>query len=524
MYVLCAISRNYCLPTRCDVGQVKSIDILPDEVLLSIFDFCAVKNSSRREEIERWWQTLVHVCRRWRTIVFASPHRLNLRLLYSPETPWGALDIWPPLSLIISDYCGLPKGLDNVIASLKHKCRVRQINLMAIDRRSWEKILAEMQEPFPWLTDLMLRSYRGGMPALPDSFLAGSAPRLRKLSLNRIPFPGLPKLLLSATQLVGLNLKNISQSAYISPETMVTALSALTSLESFHLIFQLPFSHPDLASRGRPPPTRSVLPVLRDLRFKGVNKGVSKYMEVFMAHIDTPRLGRLHITFSNRIVFNTSQLVQLICRTPRLKALKKACVFFHDDFAWINLSSPHQRLSVEILCSGLDRQLLSLVQVFTPSLPLSTLEDLYIYHYSYLEPDWKYGIEIMPWLELLHQFPGVKNLYLSKQPASCIALALQGLVGGRATQVMPSLKNIFLEGLQSSGPVQEGIVQFVAVRHATSPLISVTCWKSDEEDDDNDNDDDEFDSDEDDVVDGIDEDEDNDGGGDDGDDSDDGWY
>jgi hypothetical protein len=40
----------------------------------------------------------------------------------------------------------------------------------------------------------------------------------------------------------------------------------------------------------------------------------------------------------------------------------------------------------------------------------------------------------------------VKNLYISEHIGQCIVPALQELVGGRATEVLPALQNIFLEG------------------------------------------------------------------------------
>jgi hypothetical protein len=55
------------------------------------------------------------------------------------------------------------------------------------------------------------------MPVVPDSFSEGSAPRLRSLVLGRVPFPGLRKILLSATDLLYLALSNIPYSGHISP-------------------------------------------------------------------------------------------------------------------------------------------------------------------------------------------------------------------------------------------------------------------------------------------------------------------
>jgi hypothetical protein len=43
-----------------------------------------------------------------------------------------------------------------------------------------------------------------------------------------------------------------------------------------------------------------------------------------------------------------------------------------------------------------------------------------------------------------------------------IVAALQELVGARSMEVLPTLQNIFLEELQPSDPVQEGVGKFVA--------------------------------------------------------------
>ena len=75
----------------------------------------------------------------------------------------------------------------------------------------------------------------------------------------------------------------------------------------------------------------------------------------------------------------------------------------------------------------------------------------------------------------------MKDLYLSRQFAPRVAPALQEPVGDRMTEVLPALQNIFLEGLQSSGLVQEGIGQFVTARQVTNHPIAVTCWERNEE-------------------------------------------
>jgi hypothetical protein len=224
--------------------------------------------------------------------------------------------------------------VDDVIAVLERRDRVCQIDLMHISSSHLEKGSAAMQEPFPELTYLLLLSYDETVPVLPDSFLGGSAPRLQLLRLDRIPFPGLPKLLLSAAHLVDLNLENIPHSGYISPEAMLIALSKLTSLRSLRLEFQSPKSRPDHASRCPPPRTRSVLPVLNYFCFKGV----SEYLDNLVARIDAPQLNSLYITFFNQVVFDTPHFIQFISRTPALQNLEKARVAFEDGTANVNLS------------------------------------------------------------------------------------------------------------------------------------------------------------------------------------------
>jgi hypothetical protein len=336
-----------------------------------------------------------------------------------------------------------------------------------------EKLSGAMQVPFPELIDLELAGSYGEV-VLPDSFLGGSAPRLRILTLDSIPFPRLPRLLLSATHLVELTLWAIPHSGYFSPEAMGTALSILTSLESFWLGFQSPLSRPDRATRLPPPPTRSALSILTYLYFKGD----SEYLDDFVALIDAPRLDDLKISFFNDIVFYMPQLFKFICRTP-LKALEEGRVTFGGVTAVVKLkSASHGELSVDISCRELDWQVSSLEQVCTSCLPpVSTLEDLYIEEGSSSRAHWQDNIENAVWLELLHPFSAVKNLYLCKEFALRIVPALQESVGGRATEVLPSLQNIFLEGLQPSGPIQESIGKIVATRQTTSHPIVVSRWE-----------------------------------------------
>ena len=465
--------------------------MLPDDVLLETFDFYVDGDMDEDfESLEKpriqEWITLAHVCRRWRSVVFESPHRLNLRLFCTSETPVrDTLDIWPPLPLIIRSthrtFDDGPQSVDNIIAALQHNDRVYEITLSCFSTSQLKHVTdsAAMQKPFPEMTHLRLGVFdRGPVSILSNSFLGGTAPRLRSLDLDGVPFLGLPKLLLSTTHLVNLDLYDIPRSGYIPPDAMTTSLSALTSLEFLRLEFLYPRPRPALESRHLPLPplTRSILSRLTKIRFKGV----SEYLDEILSHIDTPRLNKLHITFFNQIIFDTPQLFQFISRRPTLRAPKKCHIEFTSRAIFVKFpsrTSDYGVLSVEIPCTVSEWQLSSLEQVCTSSLPaVSTLENLYIFEDQRHPLLWQSDVENTLWLELLHPFAAVKNLYLSKRFIPRIAPALQELVGGRTIEVLPTLENIFLGGLQSSGPLHEGIEKFVAARRPTSHPVAVSRW------------------------------------------------
>jgi hypothetical protein len=460
--------------TRCNLGQLIQIDILPDDVLLDIFDFCMDLQFEHLATRTNAWKSLVHVCRRWRCLVFASPRRLNLRLLCTPATPArDRLDVWPALPLVIFGDIASSSGTDNVIAALGQSNRVCQVYLWVLAGWQLEQVLAAMQVPFPELTHLQLTSYDETPWSIPDSFLDGSAPRLRNFYLTGIPFPGLPRLHLSALHLVKLDFSNIPHSGYISPEAIVALLSVLSSLEQLCLGFRSPQSRPDWESRRPPPPKRFLIPTLVYLQFRGV----TEYLEDLMTFIDTPQLGGMHISFFNQIDFDTPRLAQFINRTFKF-AKPDAHVRFDDYYARVVFQFESSTLDIEISCREPDWQLSSIEQVCNSSLhPLSTVEDLYIER-EYSQLVWKDDpIENTLWLQLLLPFTAVKNLYLSKNFSRGIAAALKELTGSRITEVLPSLQNIFAEGLEPLGPFQENIGQFVAARQLLSDHpITVSGW------------------------------------------------
>jgi hypothetical protein len=473
-----------------------SIDMLPDVALLEIFDFY-LGDEDLNPYLEQFvkreltaWHSLVHVCRKWRNVVFGSPLRLNLRLYCEPRrTPVRErMAVWPSFPIVVSNNCDKirdnEKWVDNIVAAFEHSNRICRLNLDNI--RSWqlENALAAMQQPFPALTHLSLRLKDDETaPILPDPLMGGSAPQLQSLVLSSILFPGLPNLLLSATQLVRLHLWVIPHSGYISPEKMVACLSVLTRLEDLSISFESPQSRPDRNSQRVPPPTRSLLPALNQLGFEGA----SEYLEDLLARIDAPLLYFLEITFFHQLIFDTPQLTEFISRcAPKFKKPDEAHLAFYSRRPEVALHSqgPHfERLIFGVSCNQSDWQLSFMTQMCSSSFPqglIPTVENLYIQEF-YLDfdpsPPWLNDIEGSQWLEVLQPFTAVKTLYVSEKLMPRIASALQELVGERATEVLPALQTLFLRDLSLSGPVQDAIDEFVAARQLAGHPVAVSRWR-----------------------------------------------
>ena len=461
-----------------------TIDALPDDVLLEIFELYLGKDvlDSFGDHNYDGWQTLVHVCRRWRCIVFASPRRLDLKLLCTEHRLVNSktLDIWPAFPIVIDAYDIQSKeGVAHIIAALGQRNRVCKIFYYNEQFQDFLlKELAAIDEPFPALTSLHLSSsHEQNMPVLPDSFLGGTAPRLRSLQLDGIPYPSIGKLLSSTTNLVWLSLWRIPHSGYISPETIVPILSMLLRLESLTLVFRHPRSRAHQTSRHPPPLNRVVFHNLTFLYFCGD----FEYLEDILSQIETPMLNQSCFSFFNRLVFDTPLLGHFIRRTGVFVTIRTARVKFNSlDVGVILLGQEemdnhdgesHKPLRLRISCQPLDWQISAVAQVLNSLLSsLPTFETLEI---AVDRGNWQGDIEVTQWQELLHPFTSVKEMTLVRENSvRLVAPALQELARERPTEVLPTLQELSLS-TEPSGPVKEAIEQFIATRRLCGRPVTV---------------------------------------------------
>ena len=414
-------------------------NVLSDDDLREIFYHCCHVNNVTWQCLwdTNWWKPLVHVCRRWRRIVFASPNYLNLQLLCDNTTPArDSLDVWPPLPIVLSHQRHYPDNEQDLIAALEHPDRIIKILFPAKSDFLLHHLSAFMQEPLPALTELELQGQH--QLVLPEAFLGGSAPCLRSCSLARIGFPGLPKLLASTSQLARLSLYTIPYSGYIPPDAMGSCLATLPNLDRLIINFDFSFSmsHHRFASPP-PPPARDILPSLTHFEFTGS----AEYLEVLVARFDVPCLYHFVVTFSEDLNFIPSQLVRFVSRSERIKELLRNDRGAElDPWSVLMTDELGGRLELQTSFSILSFRLGPLEQLCDNLSPfLSQVERLRIRGDPKRQFHSVADVDPRQWLNVLRPFSAVHYLSISKGMASFIIGALGGLDRDEHEGVLPEL-------------------------------------------------------------------------------------
>jgi len=418
------------------------------------------------------WHAVVHVCKRWRHLIFAWPHHLDLRLACrSASAVAKALEIWPALPISIrSELDG--ENDDDIITALEHRDRIAGINLSGLTKHQLERCATLMQEPFPLLRVLFLRcAENDASPIITGSFLGGSAPRLQDVKLWNIQVLTLPKLLMSASNLFVLVLRGITRAGYISPDSMASYLAMLTRLQSVAICFHYRMSFPQDHTNRCPPLTRAVLPALTTFVFEGA----SEYLEDLISRIDAPILHHFQVRFFNQPIFHIPQLPQFICRGESFKPFVEAHVNFCDHFFDIShISSDEFFFVMRFQRTGFDRQLSLLEQIYTQCSPL--LCHVSHFHLSREKGPLPIQQDSALWLGLLRPFNAVQTLFISGDELELdITRVLGELAAERAVEVLPMLHTVELMRFDPVRPlVTSSLKPFIDARQLSAHPVTLT--------------------------------------------------
>lgn len=429
------------------------------------------------------WQPLVHVCRRWRHLIFASPLGLDLRLVCTRGTPVQRMvDIWPTIPIIIFDQAERSSGLpiSNVIAALERHDRIFGIWLDNLTRSEMQLFSAATNNRFPGLTHLELGPNKGTTRALPLGFLGGFSPCLRIVRLNGVPFPALPHVLSSAKDLVELQLRNIPTEGYISPMAMVAGLSALVRLENISIEFRSEGDF-DLMSQFPHPRRHIILPALTHFSFRGP----TDYVEDFASRIQAPSLYGVKITLFNQTLSNIPQLTRFIKRTEKLMSLKQAGIAFSSKDAKLSLLSSERELYLvlRIVCNGLEQQVSSLAQVCSQLDSLvSRVELLDLEERRCRRQFWPERMDSRRWAELFQIFTTVNTLRMATEAGSFAWRALQGHAAKKSMDIFPALCDLYVDEGGDSLFFQE-VNHFLSEHKRSGHIVTVAVhiWERQKE-------------------------------------------
>jgi F-box associated protein len=482
--------------TRRKKSQRTTIEMLPEEILLKIFDLYRRQNDVDPFWGRLWkWHRLAHVCRKWRHVVTVSPRRLGLQILCMPG---GApiesiLDAWPSLPLSVSYTDPESSSLSkNIIVALHRPDRIYKINF-TLSSSLIGSVVPMIQEPFPELERIQIKVQDTTGPPLifRGSLLGGSAPRVRDIHLDgvAIPFPAIRQVLSSTNSLVKLCLRNIPHDVYFSPVDLVNVLSTLIQLESLTISFRSPASRPP-----QPPPPPSTMTgrpctTKRTTTFSSLMylyfDGAHEYLEEFISRIDLPHLQGITTSFFNQIIFEIPHFCQFISHikalvfpiwvyiTPTRKAVEVA--FDH----------PYRICTLKTLCLRLDWQLSFVTQLMTQLSPFirSNVPILIIGENFNLSPHMHSEVEDVDsaqWLELFQLFRNVNEVCIWER--ELVPEVVQALVTREeeeadenviAAGVLPELKELYVRGYSESPSVLKDVELFVEARRRAGRTIHV---------------------------------------------------
>jgi hypothetical protein len=326
-------------------NSVTSIDVLDDDSLINIFrlyrpdlldkeetnDVHILRGGEWRREC--WWYKLVHVCRRWRSLILATSSHLGLSLLCTHRTPVAdMLAHSPPLPLII-DYADkkrefTPLDEEGIKLALRHHSRVRRIRFAMVVPRL-QTLINAIDKEFPILGYLYIDplAYSDQGLILPETF---RAPNLRHLVLLNFALPVGSSLLANATGLVTFSLNCIPPSVSWHSADFLHRVSSMPDLQTLGISFYTAVSNHDLGEAVNAPNVmRVVLPNLRWLGFQGG----STYMEALLPHMSTPRLEKLQIYLFNELTISTQNLQQFISSAENLRFTSASLKFGRMGFA-----------------------------------------------------------------------------------------------------------------------------------------------------------------------------------------------
>ncbi|KAI0291273.1 hypothetical protein BC826DRAFT_1106028 [Russula brevipes] len=152
--------------------------------------------------------------------------------------------------------------------------------------------------------------------------------------------------------------------------------------------------------------------------------------------------------------FDVPHFSHFLGRASGLNALNfdAARVVLGHSSIKLKFHSPHGS-KLQIHCRRVDWQVSSMALICSQLLPLlSHTEQLHLLSdYGGSTPQGEDNMEFTQFLELFRPFSALRSLYITKSLLPFVVPALQELAGERATDMLPNLRDLFLERSETLG-------------------------------------------------------------------------
>lgn len=476
-----------------------SIGMLNDDVLLAIFDFCRLPDEDEDEDVEdafnegnwnwdrqRWWRKLTQVCRRWRSLILASPSRLNLHVVCTEDIPVAEmLTHFLHLPLIVM--YGFEEGEEippdderNILLSLERRHHVRRILLRA-PTPALQKMTVPLDDEFPLLDSLAITSVTDGDSTgviLPRSL---RAPNLRHLILINVALQIGTPILTTPVHLVTLVLEDVPTLTHIPAECLADLLEFIPQLKILSVGFRPPISDLDVGTQPLAPEaqkTSITLRRLKQLQFRGF----SAYLESLLARINAPVLSQFYVRFFNQRSFGTLLNLSRILDTTTELRFRVAEMNFHTRSVTIDMINvrPHRDntsfFRLHAKGNRLDWQIASASQICSAIVPVfSVTEELtFGYRAHEISSDTRSNDSRVKWHKILRQFSSVKTLKVADGLVEELSLHLQSDGEEPLLGLLPRLQQI---EVLVWGDVEDAFAAFIDSRRIAGYPVNLvyTC-------------------------------------------------
>ena len=450
-----------------------TIDRLPHEVLLEIFD------SYRQNVIGadyHWrnkyaWFNLVHVCRRWREVVFASSSRLDLNIIVEPKKPGHIKTILSGRLPILIDYSDLDPGADitasalwRMRAALRHRDRVREISLYGWDA-IFRKFIKATNYHFPALESLDLRFPYGSEPDIPATFLRGSDlsdPPLQRLRLYGASLASVSGLLLSAKALTNLTLDVRSDSSSMDSSQrsfLLASLQGMQCLRNLYLETGIRDNHPEDHSQYSTP--KDIIPLSKLTYFHYA--GSTIFLNDLMSGLSAPSLqdaSFLFVRFPSPFLY-LSRIIDDVKEEFRSVSVTFGIEDFHLRSSTHLRKTDHFKPSFRfyVFCPPS-----SIIDNRTPSTKLTMVEELDLTFYRSDRTRWEHAFSLR---EYLRHFRSVRVLRVNSFERE-VGICLQ-----QDETILPMLEEVDLSISRSAEDSDEEYQRRAAEELATfEPFVS----------------------------------------------------